>query len=117
LSVSDYTERMMDSIDHVSEARLRALQEIKKEKLRAAKVHNRKVKEKLFQVEELVWKTILLLGSRDRKFGKWSPSWEGPFRIVGIVPGNAYFIQTLEARKVEKAINGRYLKKYFPSIW
>jgi hypothetical protein len=60
---------------------------------------------------------ILLLVSRNRKFGKWSPSWEGPFRIVGFVPENAYFIETLEGRKVEKAINGRYLKKHFPSIW
>jgi hypothetical protein len=60
---------------------------------------------------------IFLLGSKDRKFGKWSPGWEGPFRIVGVVPESAYFIETLERRKVEKAINGRYLKKYFPSIW
>jgi hypothetical protein len=45
---------MMESIDHVSEGQLRALQEIEKEKLRVAKVYNRKVKEKSFQVEELV---------------------------------------------------------------
>jgi hypothetical protein len=117
LSVSDYTEKMMESIDDVSESQLRALQEIEEEKLRVAKVYNPKVKEKSFQVKERVWKIILSLGSRDRKFGKWSPSWEGPFRIVGIVPVNAYFIETLEGRKVEKAINGRYLKKYFSSIW
>jgi hypothetical protein len=60
---------------------------------------------------------ILPLESKDRKFGMWSSSWKGPFRIVGIVSGNDYFIETLEGRKVEKAINGRYLKKYFPSIW
>jgi hypothetical protein len=112
LSVSDYTEKMMEGIDDVSESRLRALQEIEKEKLTVAKVYNRKVKEKSFQVEELVWKTILLLGSRDRKFGKWSPSWEGPFKIVGIVSGNAYFIETLEGRKVEKAI-----KKIFEEVF
>jgi hypothetical protein len=54
LSVSDYTEKMMEGIDDVSESRLRALQEIEKEKLTVAKVYNRKVKEKSFQVEELV---------------------------------------------------------------
>jgi hypothetical protein len=64
-----------------------------------------------------VWKTILPLGTKDRKIGKWSPSWEGPFRVVGVVPGNAYFLETLEGQSLRNAMNGRYLKKYYPSIW
>jgi hypothetical protein len=44
------------------------------------------------------------------------PVEKGPFRITGIVPGNLYFVETLEGRKVEKVLNGKYLKKYFPSI-
>jgi hypothetical protein len=59
-------------------------------------VYNRKVRVKSFQIEELVWKAILPLGSKDMKFEKWSPSWEGPFRIVGIVPRNASVVKTLE---------------------
>jgi hypothetical protein len=54
-----------------------------------ARAYNRKVKEKSFLVGELMRKTILPMGTRDRKFGKWSPSWEGPYRVVKIVPGNA----------------------------
>ena len=34
---------------------------------------NIKVKPKPFQVGELVWKTILPLGTKSNKFGKWSP--------------------------------------------
>lgn len=52
-----------------------------------------------------------------RKFGKWSPSWEGPYKIVQIVPGNSYFVQSLQGEKLPKALNGRYLKKYYPSMW
>jgi hypothetical protein len=52
--------------------------------------------ERTFQTGELVWKTILPLGSRDQKFGKWSPSWKGPFKVIGIVPGGAYFVETRE---------------------
>jgi hypothetical protein len=114
LLVDEYVEGMMERVDSVPENQLQALQEIEKEKLRVAKVYNSKVREKSFQIEEMVWKMILPLGSKDRKFRKWSPSWEGPFRIIGIVPGNSYFIETLEGRKVEKALNGEYLKKYFP---
>jgi hypothetical protein len=41
---------------------------------------------------------ILPLGMRDTKFGKWSPSWEGPFKMVKIVLGNSYFAETLEGQ-------------------
>jgi len=117
LSIVDYNDLMMDQIDEVSEKRLKALQEIEKEKLRVARAYNKKVKEKSFQIGDLVWKTILPVGTRDRKFGKWSPSWEGPYKVVGIVLGNSYFVQTLQGGGLSKALNGRYLKKYYPSMW
>ena len=75
------------------------------------------MKEKLFQIGDLVWKTILPIGTKDRKFGKWSPSWEGPYEVVKIVPGNSYFVQSLQGGKLPKALNGKYLKKYHPSVW
>jgi hypothetical protein len=117
LSAQDYVESMFNRIDEVPESRFRALHEIEKEKLRVAKAYNKKVREKIFQVGELVWKTIFPLETRSIKFGKWSPSWEGPYRIIGIALGNAYFVETLEGRGLAKAINGKYLKKYYPSIW
>jgi hypothetical protein len=70
-----------------------------------------------FQVGDLVWKTILPIGTRDNRFGKWSPSWEGPYRIAAVVSGNAYFVETLERQGLAKALNGKYLKRYFPSVW
>ena len=117
LSAEEYNELMIDKIDEVPESRFKALREIEKEKLMVARVYNKRVKEKTFQFGELVWKTIFPLGARDNKYGKWSPSWEGPFKIVGIVPGNAYFVETLEGRVLAKALNGKYLKKYYPSVW
>ena len=117
LSAVDYNDLMMDQIDEVSEKRLKELQEIQKEKLRVARAYNKKVKEKSFQIGDIVWKMILPVGTRDRKFGKWSPSWEGPYKVVGIVPGNSYFVQKLQGGGVSKDLNGRYLKKYYPSMW
>jgi hypothetical protein len=58
----------------------------------------------------MVWKTILPVGSRNNRFGKWSPSWEGPLKIVRVVPGNSYFVETLDGRELPKALNGKYLK-------
>jgi hypothetical protein len=61
LSATEYMEGMMDTIDVVPEGRLKALQEIEKEKMRVAKAYNKRVKMKMFQIGESVWKTILPL--------------------------------------------------------
>jgi hypothetical protein len=117
LSSEEYRNLMIDEIDDVCESCLKALHEIEKDKLKVARAYNKKVKEKSFQVGEQVWKTILPLGTRDRKFGMWSLSWEGSYKVVRIVPGNAYFVETSERQALPEALNGKYLKKYHPSIW
>jgi hypothetical protein len=38
-------------------------------------------------------------------------------RVVKIVPGNAYLLENLEGQQLAKAINGKYLKRYYPSVW
>jgi hypothetical protein len=86
LSAKEYTELMMDKVDEAPESRLKALEEIEKEKVKIAKAYNKRIMEKSFQVGDLVWKTILPLGTQSGKFGKWSPSWEGPFRVIQVVP-------------------------------
>jgi hypothetical protein len=117
LSAEEYTEYMMECIDGVYESRLNALKEVQKEKLMVAKAYNKRVVIRSFQVRDLVWKTILPVGKHDNRSGKWSPSWEGPYMVSKVVPGNAYFIKTLEGQELPKALNGKYLKKYYPSMW
>ena len=78
LKTDDEGCAMMDNIDEVTDKRLKALKEIEKDKLRVARVYNKKIKLKSFQVGDLVWKTILPLGIKSNKFGKWSPRWERP---------------------------------------
>jgi hypothetical protein len=59
-----YHDLMMDNIDEVTDVRLKALKEIEKDKAQVARAYNKKVKSKSFQVGELVWKTILPIGSK-----------------------------------------------------
>jgi hypothetical protein len=117
LSSEENKSSMMDEVDDLLEKCLEAMREIEKNKVKIAKVYNKRVQEKSFQIGDMVWKTILPLGSRDNKFSKWSPSLEGPFKVMGLVSGNAYFVETLERQALPKALNGRYLKRYYPSIW
>jgi hypothetical protein len=84
--------------------------------MRVAKYYNKKVKVKQFAEGDLVWKALLPIGTKYSTFGKWSSNWEGPFRIVRCTPGHAYILKTLLGEEFTAAINGRYLKKYYPII-
>ena len=94
---------MMDNIDEVTDVRLKALKEIEKDKARVAKAYNKKVKSKSFQVEELVWKTILPIGSKSNQFGKWSPNWDGPYRVIKVRFDNSYLLETLQGERLTRA--------------
>jgi hypothetical protein len=93
--VVDYHNLMFNRLDKVSDERVKALGEIERDKLRVARTYNKKVKEKLFQVGDLVWKTILPIGSIRNKFGKWSPNWEEPYWIEEVISGNSYMVQSI----------------------
>jgi hypothetical protein len=116
-TIGDYYNSMMDIINEVTDKRVIALGEIEKDKIMVAKVYNKNVKAKSFQVGDLVWKTVLPLSSKDQKFRKWSPSWEGPYKVIQVMSGNAYLLQTLQGKYLSKALNECFLKQYHPSMW
>jgi hypothetical protein len=86
---------MLDRLDGASDERIRALGEIERDKLMVSRAYNKRVKERSFQVGDLVWKMILPTGSKSSKFGKWSPNWEGPYRIEEVIPENSYMVQSV----------------------
>jgi hypothetical protein len=65
---------MLDRLDEVSDERVKALGENERDMLMVAKAYNMRVKEKSFQIGDLIWKMILSIGSRSSKFKKWSPN-------------------------------------------
>lgn len=114
---SEYTEAMIVELENLSAERLRTLDSTEIQKKKMARAYNKKIKFKAFQVGDLVWKVIFLLGTKDPVFRKWSPTWEGPFKIKIVIPGGAYALEELSSGKQVKAINGCYLKKYYPTVW
>ena len=44
-------------------------------------------------------------------------NWEGPFKVHQVLPGNAYWLESLQGEPHKRCINGKYLKRYFPTIW
>jgi hypothetical protein len=101
----------------VLDERIMALGEIERDKLRVARAYNKRVKEKSFYVGDLVWKTILPIGSKNNKFGKWSPNWEGPYRIEEVIPRNSYIVWSIQATSLPSALKVKYLKRYYLCVW
>nr|ABF97387.1 retrotransposon protein, putative, unclassified [Oryza sativa Japonica Group] len=117
LTADEYYNLMANEREDLVQSRLRALAKVTKYKERIARHYNKKVVPKDFSEGELVWKLILPIGTRDSKFGKWSPNWEGPFQIYKVVSKGAYMLQGLDGEVYGRALNGKYLKKYYPSVW
>jgi hypothetical protein len=79
LSSKDYSGLMMDELEDLHMIRLRALENIEKNKLQVAKYYNNKVKAKQFAEGDLVWKALLPIRTKYSAFGKWSPNWKALF--------------------------------------
>ena len=108
---------MKDELEDLTGHRLKALINIEANKARVGRWYDKKVKAKFFDQGDLVWKLVLPIGIKDPKFEKWSPTWEGPYKISRCVPENVYILETLEGEEFFSALNGKYLKKYYPSVW
>ncbi|KAK1653499.1 hypothetical protein QYE76_071304 [Lolium multiflorum] len=117
LTAEEYAALISYSIEDATELRLWSLEKIKENKAKVARAYNKKVKPKEFQVDDLVWEAVLPLGTRDKMYGKWSPNWHGPYKVVQVLKGNAYMLEMLDGVKFPVAVNGQHLKKYFPSMW
>jgi hypothetical protein len=70
LSAVNYHNLKLNRLEEMSDERVKDLGEIERDKLRVARAYNKRVKKKIFQVGELIWKTILPIGSRSNKFEK-----------------------------------------------
>ncbi|GKU99828.1 hypothetical protein SLEP1_g12615 [Rubroshorea leprosula] len=112
----EYDEAMMLELEDLEDSHLTALDRLQAQKLKVAKSYNKRVKGKNLVVGDLVWKAILPLGKKDHRFGKWSPNWEGPFRIHEVLRGGAYWLKSLDGELHPRKINGIYLKPYYPTV-
>ena len=90
LDPEQYYQSMCLELEDIDEARILALNNILFQKKKAAKNYNKKVKHVGFDEGDLVWKTILPIGIKSHRFGKWSPNWEGPYQIHRVLPFGAY---------------------------
>ena len=114
LNPQAYSEVMMMELKALDGKRLQVFDHIMIQKKKVVKAYNKRVRRKNFEEEELIWKVVLPIGAKDKKLGKWSLNWEGPFKVHQVLLGNAYWLSSLEGEPQKRFINGKYLKKFFP---
>ncbi|XP_059659132.1 uncharacterized protein LOC132305515 [Cornus florida] len=117
LTVADYTQAMLVELEDLDEFRRDALDHIIAHKKKVMKIYNKRVKPKSFAAEDLVWKFVLPVGKVDRKYGKWSQKWEGPYLVHQVLSGGVYRLKYFSGRLHDYPINGKYLKRYVPAIF
>ncbi|XP_073051302.1 uncharacterized protein [Primulina eburnea] len=116
LSLEHYNEAMIMELEELDELRIQAYNALLLKKQKVARIYNKRINKKSFHEGEIVWKVILPLGTKDREMGKWSPNWEGPFKVHKVLDGNSYWLSILDGHPHKRCINGKYLKPYFPSM-
>ena len=117
LHSKEYSQAMFQELESVDDDRIMALENIKLNKEKVVKSYNKKLKKKQCVEGDVVWKTILPIGTKDCRFGKWSPNWEGPYIFSQVVYREAYRLVDMKGKESPKSINGKFLKRYYSSIW
>ena len=71
----------MMKLEALDKKRLQALDHIMIQKKKVARAYTKRVRRKIFEEGELIWKVVLPIDAKNIELGKWSPSWEGPFKV------------------------------------
>ena len=116
LSHVDYESAMLAELDDIDEQQIAALNSIMIQKKKVALAYNKRIKPRSFSVGDMVWKVILPHGIKDHFLGKWSPNWEGSYLVSEVFEGNAYRHMHVNSDEHIRAINGKYIKLYKPSM-
>ncbi|KAM1125125.1 hypothetical protein ACFX2B_039958 [Malus domestica] len=76
LSNAEYNQAMLQELEDLEADRLDAYNLLVAQKKITERAYNQRVKQKTFGEGKLVWQTVLPVGIKDPRFGKWSPNWE-----------------------------------------
>ena len=71
---AEYSQAMRQKLEDLEEARLDAYNLLAAQKKIIEQAYNQRVRQKTFCEGKLVWQTVLPVGVKDPRFGKWSPN-------------------------------------------
>ncbi|XP_008237199.1 PREDICTED: uncharacterized protein LOC103335945 [Prunus mume] len=113
----DYSQAMLLELESLDTSRIDTLNKLLAGKQAVSRAYNKRVKNKSFEEGEIVWKVVLPLGTHISGYEKWSPTWEDPFIIKPVLGLGAYRLQDRDGDIHAAPISGKWLKKFYPTMW
>lgn len=104
----DLLRRTYQIIGRLQEDRRIAQDNIRRSQDKQKLRHDRKLKIRSFEVEDLV----LLYKSKIKGHKKLEERWKGPYRIHATLSNGAYKLETLDKKVLKAPVNGDRLKIY-----
>lgn len=112
LTHQEKRESLLAQLELLDEKRLHAADHARAYQLRLSRAYQKKVRERKFEVGDLVFRKIMPAKSLDLS-GKFRPNWEGPYAISAVYPGNAYLLKNSEGEEYPSPTNAMHLKRYY----
>ncbi|KAL0416307.1 UNVERIFIED_CONTAM: hypothetical protein Slati_3462600 [Sesamum latifolium] len=100
---------LKESLDLIEELREKSFIRIQRYKNTMINSYNKRVKARSFQVGDLVLRRVDTL----KPVGKLDPTWEGPYKITGIIGRGVYELEDPEGRPLPRPWNVHNLTKYY----
>ncbi|CAL9020910.1 unnamed protein product [Prunus brigantina] len=101
---------MLLELEGPDTSRIDTLNKLLAGKQAVARAYNKRVRNKSFEEGEIVWQAVLPLGTH------WSSTWEGPFIVKQVLGLGAYRLQDQGEDIHAAPINGKWLKKFYPTM-
>ncbi|XP_059659229.1 uncharacterized protein LOC132306050 [Cornus florida] len=112
----DYNEAMLAELEDLDKVKKLALDHFMVHKAKVMKAYSKIVKFKSFEEADMVWQTILPPRKVDRTYGKWSPTWKGPYLFHQVLHGGAYKLKDLDGDIHEWPINGSSIRPFLAAV-
>ncbi|XP_074346344.1 uncharacterized protein LOC141685119 [Apium graveolens] len=100
------------NVDLLEEEREAAHQRNMKYLLQAAQHYDYNVKKRSFGIGDLV---VLreLAASMPTKQGKLQPNWEGPYKVIEVIPPGTYKLETLSGEAIKNTWHASRLRMFY----
>ncbi|XP_027076955.1 uncharacterized protein [Coffea arabica] len=108
---AEWVRERHEQLSLIDEKRLNAICHEQCYQQRMARVYNKKVKPRLFEVGDKVLKRILPM--QDKTKGKFAPNWQGPFIVKKVLSGGALILMEMDGQVFSQPINADMCKKFF----
>ena len=103
LNEEDWIQTRLDQLNLIDEKRLTAICHGQMYQKRMIKAFNKKFRRQEYRAGDLVIKRIILPQGDPR--GRWTPTYEGPFKVKNIFSGGAMILTTMDGDDLLHPVN------------